>query len=265
MGDFEGKVVLVTGGSSGIGQVTALAFAHKNATVIVSDINIEGGENTIKLIKSKGRNASFIKADVSQKSEVKSLIKDVINKFGRLDYAFNNAGIDNPPKLLTKLREKTWDRVINVNLKGVWLCMKYEIPQMVKQGGGAIVNMSSTAGIDGQYGMSIYSASKHGVLGLTKSAAIEFASKNVRINAVCPGLIKTPILNTLFENIPNFEVRAKKEHPIGRIGNPKEVADAVVWLCSQEASFITGHALSIDGGILAGRAVPDSDKELLGL
>ena len=265
MGDFDGKVVLVTGGSSGIGRVTALAFAHKNAFVIVSDINIEGGENTIKLIESEGGRALFIKTDVSQKSDVKALIKEIIEKFGRLDCAFNNAGIDNPPKILTKLREKTWDHVINVNLKGVWLCMKYEIPQMVKQGGGAIVNTSSTAGIDGQYGMSIYSASKHGVLGLTKSAAIEFASKNVRINAVCPGLIKTPILDPLFEYIPNFEERANEEHPIGRIGNPKEVANAVVWLCSQEASFITGHALTIDGGILAGRAVPDSDKQFLGL
>ena len=265
MADFKNKVILITGGGSGIGQVTAVEFSRKKAFVIISDINIEGGQNTLKLIESKGGKGLFIKSDVSQKSDVKSLIKQIIDTFGRLDCAFNNAGIDNPPKLLTKLREKTWERVINVNLKGVWLCMKYEIPQMVKQSGGAIVNMSSTAGIDGQYGMSIYSASKHGVLGLTKSAAIEFAPKNVRINAVCPGLIKTPILDPLFEFIPNFVARAKQEHPIGRIGNPKEVANAVMWLCSPEASFITGHALIIDGGILAGRAVSDSDKQFLGL
>ena len=251
---LKDKVALVTGGSSGIGRATALAFAREGAQVVVSaNMNIQSGAETVRLIREAGGEAIFVKADVSLAAGVKALVDKTIETYGQLDCAFNNAGAAGEVAPVADCSEENWDRVININLKGVWLCMKYEIPHMLKGGGGAIVNTSSIAGLVGGASAPAYIASKHGVLGLTKSAALAYAQEGVRVNAVCPGYIQTPMLDHILEELPESE-RPEAEArwidlaPLGRIGRPEEIAEAVVWLCSDAASFVTGHPMVVDGG-----------------
>lgn len=250
---FQEKVALVTGGSSGIGRATSIAFAALGAKVTVADIDSKGGQYTVDTIKNRGGDAIFIKTDVSKESEVRALIDQVVLHYNRLDCAFNNAGIlvRGPNAQTILCSEEDWDKVIDTNLKGVWLCMKYEIPQMVKQGSGAIVNTSSIAGLVAMENSLAYNASKHGVIGITRAAALEYAKNGVRINAVCPGFIRTPMLEdslTSKEEADALTERLKVTMPMGRRGTPDEIAEAVVWLCSDAASFITGHPLAVDGG-----------------
>ena len=247
---FEDKVALVTGGSSGIGRSTALAFAKEGAKVVVADVLVAEGKETVQMIKQTGGQAIFVKTDVTREDEVKTLIEKAVETYGRLDCAFNNAGVNEPTALLTECTEETWDRVISINLKGVWLCMKYEVPQMTKQGGGAIVNTSSIAGLTGQ-GTIAYAASKHGVVGLTRTAALQCAQTGIRVNCVCPATINTPMVQRLIADHPELESYVTNMQPMGRIGQPEEVAQAVIWLCSDAASFVTGHPLSVDGGLVA--------------
>jgi NAD(P)-dependent dehydrogenase (short-subunit alcohol dehydrogenase family) len=250
-GRINNKVALITGGGSGIGRATALAFAREGAKVVVADIVVEGGEETVRQIKAAGGEAIFVKTDVAKGAEVVALIKKTVETYGRLDCAFNNAGIEGTIALTAESSEDNWDRVIAVNLKGVWLCLKHEIPQMLKQGGGAIVNTASVAGLVGGAGASAYVASKHGVNGLTKTAALEYAKHGIRVNAVCPGVIRTPMLERAFaSNLQLMEAMAAME-PIGRMAAPEEVAEAVVWLCSDAASFVTGLPMAVDGGWVA--------------
>jgi len=249
---MEGKVALVTGGSSGIGRATALAFTREGVKVVVSDVNVEGGEETVRLIKEAAGVARFVNADVSKATDAEAMVNKTIDTYGRLDCAFNNAGIAGRTGTLThEYLESAWDRVMGINLKGVWLCMKYEIPQMLKQGSGAIVNTSSAAGLVGFALDSIYSASKHGVVGLTKSAALQYAKKGIRVNAVCPATIRTPSAERTISESPDLEALAMERQPLGRFGTPEEVAEAVLWLCSDAASFVTGHAMAVDGGYIA--------------
>ena len=245
MKGLEGKIALVTGGSSGMGRTTALAFAREGAKVVIADVQVEGGEETVQTIDDTGGEAIFFKTDVSRRDEVEALINRVVETYGRLDCAFNNAGIEETSLLPTaESTEENWDRVIGTNLKSVWLCMKYELAQMVKQGSGAIVNTASVGGLVGFEGIGAYVASKHGVIGLTKTAALEYATAGIRVNAVCPGVIRTPML-------ADAEALLAPLEPMGRIGLPEEIAEAVVWLCSDAASFVTGHPMVVDGGILA--------------
>ncbi len=251
-GWFEGKVALITGGSSGIGRASALAFARESAKVIIADVNVEDGEETLRMIKEAGGEAIFIKTDVSKAVEVEAMVNKAIETYDRLDYAFNNAGIAGDWDLTADCTEENWDRIIDINLKGIWLGMKYEIPQILKQGGGSIVNTSSGWGLVGTAdGAPAYVASKHGIIGLTKAAALEYAKDGLRVNAVCPGSIRTPLLESLFREDPEFEALVISRHPMGRIGMLDEVAEAVMWLCSDAASFVTGHAMAVDGGYVA--------------
>jgi NAD(P)-dependent dehydrogenase (short-subunit alcohol dehydrogenase family) len=250
--ELEGKVGLVTGGTSGIGRDTAILFAKAGAKVVVAGRREVEGEETIKLIRAAGGDGLFVKADVSKASEVESLIQKTVEKFGRLDVAFNNAGLEGVLVPIVRQSEEDWDRTININLKGVWLCLKYEIKQMLKQGGGgAIVNMSSTLGLVGSVGAAAYSASKHGVIGLTQTAALENAKAGIRINSVCPGFTETPMTDRIFR-VPGVHKYILSLHPIGRLGRPTEIAEAVLWMCSDRASFMTGQSLVLDGGFLAG-------------
>ncbi|MEW6185049.1 MAG: SDR family oxidoreductase [Thermodesulfobacteriota bacterium] len=245
---FENKVALVTGGNSGIGKATALAFAKEGAKVIVAARRENLGQEAVQEIQKLGAEALFIRTDVSRPEEVAAMIKAVVDRYGRLDLAFNNAGVGGPLNRLAKQTPENFDLIINTNLKGVWMCMKEEINQMLHQGGGAIVNTASTAGISGSPGGAIYSASKHGVLGLTKSAAAEYATKNIRINAVCPGPILTPMLEQGFTERPPMREAYLSTVPMGRFGTPEEIAGAVLYLCSGEASFMTGYAITVGGG-----------------
>jgi NAD(P)-dependent dehydrogenase (short-subunit alcohol dehydrogenase family) len=248
-GTLVGKVALVTGGSTGIGKASSVAFAREGAKVVVSDVNVQGGEETVRFIRESGGEAIFVKADVLLAAEVEALVKKAVGTYGGVDCAFNNAGIAGAIGASThEYPDESWDRVIGINLKGVWLCMRYEIPQMLKQGGGAIVNTASIWGLVGAPGASAYVASKHGVVGLTRAAALEYAPQGIRINAVNPGTIRTPILDPFIAAIPEFESMMTARHPIGRIGMPEEVAEAVVWLCSDAASFVVGQNLPVDGG-----------------
>ncbi len=240
------KVVFITGGSSGIGKAAALEFARHGARVALADIDIAGGEDTAMHLGKIGSETLFIRTDVSKESDVVHALESVIAKFGRLDIAFNNAGITHKGGL-EQCTEENWDRVVNTNLKGVWLCMKHEIHHMLKQGGGVIVNTASTYGLVGAPGVSSYVASKHGVIGLTKAAALEYGRKNIRVNAVCPSATKTPMLHLEGD----MEGIWAERHPMGRVAIPGEIAQAVVWLCSDAASFVTGIALPVDGGYLA--------------
>ena len=251
MAQFTGRVALVTGGSSGIGRASALAFAKEGAQVMVSDIMAEAGQETAELITKAGGTASFTRANVSKASDVATLIATCVETYGRLDCAHNNAGIEGPGSPTVDYDEDSWDRVIAINLTGVWLCMKYQIPEMLKHGDGAIVNTSSAAGLLGFRGGSAYVASKHGVVGLTKTAALEYAKAGVRVNAVCPGAIDTPMMGRITGHKPHRAERMASSEPIGRMGSPEEIAEAVVWLCSDAASFVTGHAMSVDGGLVA--------------
>ena len=256
--ELEGKVGLVTGGTSGIGRHTALLFAKAGAKVVVAGRRELEGQETVELIRADGGDSLFVKTDVSKSSEVDVLIQKVVEKFGRLDIAFNNAGIEGVWVPIVRQSEEDWDRTIAINLKGVWLCLKYEIRQMLKQGGGgAIVNMASVTGLIGSVGAGAYSASKHAVIGLTKTAALENAKSGIRINAVCPGVIETPMGERLF-GAPAVHKSVVGLHPIGRFGRPAEIAEAVVWMCSDRASFMTGQSLVLDGGFLAGPNSPSS-------
>jgi NAD(P)-dependent dehydrogenase (short-subunit alcohol dehydrogenase family) len=250
---LEGKIALVTGGGSGIGKATALAFAREGAKVVVDDINAEGGEETVRLIKKANGEATFVKADVRIEAEVKKMVDRVVELYGRLDCAHNNAGIKGDMCGTLDCTSEDWENMISTNLRGVWLCMKYEILQMLKQGGGAIVNTASKVGLSAGSmvipGNISYTASKHGVVGLTKQAGVEFANKGIRINAVCPGFIDTPL--TAPHDDEDVRIQAEvvaATEPIGRKGTAEEVAEAVVWLCSDAASFVLGHAMSVDGG-----------------
>jgi NAD(P)-dependent dehydrogenase (short-subunit alcohol dehydrogenase family) len=254
--ELEGKVGLVTGGTSGIGRETAVLFAKAGAKVVVAGRRAPEGEETIELVRAAGGEGLFVKTDVSKASEVETLIQKAVEKFGRLDVAFNNAGIEGVWTPIVRQSEEDWDRTIAINLKGVWLCLKYEIRQMLKQGSSAaIVNMSSITGLVGGAGAAAYSASKHGVIGLTQSAALENAKKGIRINAVCPGVVETSMADRLFRP-PTVHKYVLSCHPIGRFGRPMEIAEAVVWMCSERASFMTGQSLVVDGGLLAGSNSP---------
>ena len=250
--ELEGKVGLVTGGTSGIGRDTAVLFAKAGAKVVVAGRRELEGNETIELVRAAGGEGLFVKADVSKDSEVVTLIQKAVEKFGRLDIAFNNAGIEGVWAPIVRQSEEDWDRTIAINLKGVWLCLKYEIRQMLQQrGGGAIVNMASITGLIGSAGAAAYSASKHGVIGLTKTAALENAKSGIRINAVCPGFAETPMTDRIFR-VPQVRKQVLSRHPIGRFGRAAEIAEAVVWMCSDRASFMTGQSLVLDGGFLAG-------------
>lgn len=249
---FNNKVALVTGGSFGIGRAAAIAFAKRGAKVIVADWVEDKEGETIKSIKGEGGEAMFVKCDVSKSADVILLIEKCLATFGRLDYAFNNAGIEGLMGQTHECTEENWDKTIGVNLKGIWLCMKNEIPIMQKQGSGVIINCASVAGLIGFPGLPAYVASKHGVAGLTKTAALENAKLNIRVNAVCPGVIKTPMIDRITGKEKAVEKNYEAMEPVGRMGEPEEVAEAVVWLCSDAASFITGAILPVDGGWIAG-------------
>jgi len=252
-GNLDSKTALVTGGGSGIGRAASLAYAMDGAQVVVADVNVEGGEETVQQIKEAGGDAILVHADVSKIEDTQAMVTQAVEAFGSLDCAFNNAGISGGrERLLTAdYREEDWDRVISINLKGVWLCMKAEIPQMLKQGGGAIVNTASIAGLVGLSGTVAYVAAKHGVTGLTKAASMEYAKDGIRVNSVCPGYIHTPLVQPTFEANEGMEERVASRHPMGRLGEPEEIAQAVVWLSSDAAGFVTGHNLPVDGGYMA--------------
>lgn len=243
---FQDKVAIVTGGSFGIGKAAAIAFANRGARVVIADW-VEDKE-TLETIRSSGGDAFFIKCDISKNDEVKKMIDRAIVQYGRIDYAFNNAGIEGLSAPTHECTDENWEKVIAVNLKGVWLCMKYEIPQMLKQGKGAIVNNASIAGLVGFQNIPAYVASKHGVIGLTKNAALEYAKLSIRVNAVCPGVIKTPMVDRFTGKSKEVEKQFEGMEPVGRLGQPEEVAEAVMWLCSDASSFVTGDALPVDGG-----------------
>jgi len=247
---FDSKVAIVTGGSFGIGRATAVLFARKGAKVVIADW-IEDSD-TLTQIKDEGGTAIFVKCDVSKSEDVKKVVDKTIETLGSLDFAFNNAGIEGTTAPSEECTEENWDKTLSINLKGIWLCMKYEIPQMLKQGKGAIVNCASVAGLIGFPGLPAYVASKHGVVGLTKTAALENAKKGIRINAVCPGVIKTAMIDRITGKDKTVEKQYENMEPVGRMGKPEEVAEAVVWLCSDGASFVTGHAMPVDGGWIAG-------------
>lgn len=246
---FQNKVALVTGGSFGIGRATAIAFAAAGAKVVIADW-VEDSE-TLKIIKSANGDAIFIKCDVSDDASVKKMVDKTIEHFGRLDYAFNNAGIEGYSAITHECTNENWDKTMGINLKGVWLCMKYEIPYMLKQNKGAIVNNASIAGLVGFPNIPAYVASKHGVVGLTKNAALEYAKTGIRVNAVCPGVIKTPMIDRFTGKNKEVEKQFESMEPVGRMGEPEEVAQAVTWLCSDASSFVTGHAMPVDGGWVA--------------
>ena len=253
---LEGKISLVTGGTSGIGRDAAILFAKAGTKVVVAGRREKEGQETIELIRAVGGDGLFVQTDVSRASEVDGLVQKTVEKFGRLDIAFNNAGIEGVWVPIVRQSEEDWDRTIDINLTGVWLCIKYEIRQMLRLGGGgAIVNMSSVTGLIGSAGAAAYSASKHGVIGLTKSAALENAKSGIRVNAVCPAVIETPMAERIF-GAPQVHKYVVSCHPIGRFGTPMEIAEAVVWMCSESASFMTGQSLVLDGGFLAGPTAP---------
>lgn len=255
-GRLEGKVALVTGGASGIGRATALAMAREGARLVIADMHEDRGQQTAHLITEHGGSAVFARANVASAVEVEALIAQVVTTYGRLDCAYNNAGISGAGiggerrTLTADYPEERWHQIIAINLTGVWLCMKYELAQMLKQGGGAIVNTASVAGLAGLPYSSAYVASKHGVVGLTKTAALEYARQGIRVNCVCPGYIETPMTEP-GRNDPERMARMLASEPVGRMGKPEEVAEAVVWLCSEAASFVTGHAMTVDGGYIA--------------
>ena len=249
--EYQDKVVLVTGGSYGIGRAAAIGFAQRGARVAIADIDVKRGEETLQRIKKAGGDAIFVRTDVASEADVKALVEKTVQIYGKLDCSFNNAGIHKQFISTIDFTAADWEEMINVNLKSVWLCMKYEIPQMLKQGKGAIVNTSSVAGLVGAPSNPAYPASKHGVVGLTKCTALEFARRGIRINCVCPGPTRTGMNEELTSTHPEMVKAMDQKVPMGRIGEPEEVAAAAIWLCSDEASYITGHALPVDGGIVA--------------
>lgn len=248
---FSGHVALVTGAAAGIGRATALAFAEQGLKVVAADLDAEGAAATVAMIRAAGGQALCVQCDVSRDADVQRMVETAVEAFGRIDYAFNNAGIEIEKGRLAEGSEAQFDAIMGVNVKGVWLCMKYQLPVMLAQGGGAIVNTASVAGLGAAPKMSIYAASKHAVIGLTKSAAIEYAKKNIRVNAVCPAVIDTDMFRRAHEADPRKAEFAAALHPVGRIGTVEEVASAVLYLCSDGAAFTTGHSLAVDGGVTA--------------
>lgn len=243
---FRDKAAIVTGGSFGIGRAAAIAFAERGARVMIADW-VEDNE-TIDLIRSIGGEALFFKCDVADETNVRIMVETTVNKFGRLDFAFNNAGVEGVSAPTHECTEENWNRTIGVNLKGIWHCLKHEIPVMLRQGKGAIVNNASIAGLVGFPGIPAYVASKHGVIGLTKNAALEYVRQGIRVNVVCPGVIKTPMIDRFTGKNKEVEKQFENQEPIGRMGRPEEVAEAVMWLCSDSSSFVTGHSMAVDGG-----------------
>ena len=251
MKEFEGKVALVTGGGSGIGRATALAFGREGAQVVIGNRNVQRGEETVAMIRKAGGTASFNRTDVSVPAEIEALVDHAVKTYGGVDLAFNNAGIEGATASLVEQTEANYDEVMDINVKGVWLSMKYEIPRMLKRGGGAIVNCASVAGLIGFPNIGIYIASKHAVIGLTKTAALEYSAQGIRVNAVNPAVIDTEMVDRLASNMSMKKDDLVPLHPIGRLGRVEEVAEAVVWLCSGKSSFVTGHSLLVDGGFTA--------------
>ncbi len=250
MSQFAGKVALVTGGNAGIGRATAIEFARQGAKVVVSGRRDKEGNEVIAEIKAAGGDAIFVKANVSKESDVQALIEKTLTTYGRLDFAFNNAGVEQSFSSLPEQAEETFDQIMDINVKGVWLSMKHQIPAMLKNGGGAIVNNSSVAGVIGMATVPIYVASKHAVVGLPKSVALDYAKQNVRVNSVAPGAVETRMFLD-FAAAPEIRQMLESAHPMGRIGQPEEIANAVVWLCSDKASFVTGQTYAVDGGFTA--------------
>jgi NAD(P)-dependent dehydrogenase (short-subunit alcohol dehydrogenase family) len=249
--DLEGKVTIITGGTTGIGRDAAVLFAEAGAKVVVAGRREKEGAETMEMVRKTGGEGIFVKTDVSKSAEVQNLVRKAVEKYGRVDCLFNNAGIEGVWAPIVEQKEEDFAQVIAINLTGVWLCMKYVVPQMLKQGGGSIVNMSSVAGLMGAPGAAAYVASKHAVIGLTRSAALEYAMNNIRVNAVCPAVIETPMGERIFGGERHDAAVAM--HPVGRLGRPREVAEAVLWMCSDKSSFMTGHELVVDGGLLTGR------------
>jgi NAD(P)-dependent dehydrogenase (short-subunit alcohol dehydrogenase family) len=248
---FTGKVVLVTGAASGIGRATALAFGRAGACVVVADTSVDGGHATAAMIVEAGGKALFVSANVMRANEVEALVDKAVSYYGQLDCVINNAGIAEEGQLLADTDDAQFDRIMGVNVKGVWLCMKYALRQMSKQGSGAIVNVASVAGLVGSPTRAVYTASKHAVVGLTKAAALEYARAGIRINSLCPGGVRTPLLARTIEREPQNEKKLKSAHPIGRFAEAAEIANAALWLCSEQSSFVTGHQLAVDGGLTA--------------
>ena len=251
MGSFDGKVALVTGGNSGIGKATALKFAGEGAKVVVAARRENESMQVVDAIARAGGEAVFFKTDVTKSGDVEALVNSALQSFGRLDMAFNNAGITGDRRLLAELDEEDFDQIMNINVKSIWYCMKYEIPAMLQSGGGTVVNNSSMGAFRAMRGISLYTATKSAVVGMTKGAAVDYAREGIRVNAVCPGIIKTP-LSEEHQHLddPAAEEAVGNRHPIGRVGQPEEVADAVLWLCSDASSFVTGQSIVVDGGLL---------------
>jgi len=251
MNEFQDKVAIVTGATSGIGRAAAIAYAREGAKVVVAGRRATEGEETVRLLQAQGGEGIFVKTDVSKAVQMKELVERTLQTFGRLDIAFNNAGIEQVPLPFLEQDEETFDQVVDINAKGVWLCMKYEIPAMLKTGGGSIVNTASVFGVIGVPGNEIYIASKHAVIGLTKSAAVEFGKQGIRVNAILPGVVDTDMYQRFAGEKPEFRAQMTAMHPIGRIGKSEEIADAAIWLSSSKSSFVTGHSLLVDGGFTA--------------
>lgn len=251
MASMQGKVALITGASAGIGRAAAFAFAREGAAVALADIDLQRGEATAAEVAELGVDTVFAQADVSDESSVVNAVRRAVDRFGRLDFAFNNAGIEGEQAPTADCTTDNWNRTIAINLTGIFLCMREEIPRMLANGGGVIVNNSSVAGLVGFPGIPAYTASKHGILGLTRTAALEYATQGIRVNAVCPGVIDTEMITRFTHGDAAVADQLLETEPVARLGAPGEVADAVVWLCSERASFVTGHALAVDGGFVA--------------